>query len=261
MKYYAYYRVSTQSQAEQNGIEMQKNVVAKYCEDKNIHLSGEFQDLGISGTIVEREGITELLSVLEKGDFIIVQNTSRLWREYYATAIIKKAIEQIGADIISIEQPQYNISFKDPNEFLINGFMELLDQWDKLTISMKLAKGRKARAKTGNKPCGTAPYGYRWDGNDIVVDFNNNLVVKDIFDMCLEFNGNMSKIRRACIEKGYKTATGKDFSVQAIKNILHNDFYIGVVTYAGKKIAGQHEAIIENGLFDKVEKLMMKRED
>lgn len=257
MATYAYYRVSTQTQAEQNGINMQKNVVNQYCLDNNIDIAGEFQDLGVSGTIVDREGITELLGVLEKGDIIIVQNTSRLWREYYATAIIKKAIEQAGADIISIEQPQYNILYKDPNEFLINGLMELLDQWDKLTISMKLAKGRKARAKTGNKPCGTAPYGYKWQENEIVIDFNNNLIVKDIFVQYIELK-SLSKLKDYCDKSEYKTSTGKDFSKQALKNIIENDFYIGIVTYAGKKTQGTHEQIVEKDVFDKANEILKR---
>lgn len=257
MAIYAYYRVSTQTQAEQNGIEMQKNVVEKYCNENNIQLTGEFQDLGVSGTIIDREGITELLAVLEKGDFIIVQNTSRLWREYYATAVVKKAIEQTGADIISIEQPQYNILYKDPNEFLINGLMELLDQWDKLTISTKLAKGRRARAKTGNKPCGTAPYGYKWQENNIVIDYNNNLIVQDIFRQYIELK-SLAKVKAYCDEKGYKTSTGKDFSRVAIKNIIENDFYIGVVTYAGKKTEGEHKPIIEKSVFDTANEILKR---
>lgn len=260
MKYYAYYRVSTQSQAEQNGIEMQIAEVEKYCNKNSIKLSGSFADEGISGTRADREGLNDLLATLEKEDKVIVLNTSRLWRNDSVKVMIHHEMKKIGADIVSIEQKTYSIYSKDPNNFLFNGMMELLDQYERMTISMKLAKGRKARAKTGNKPCGTAPYGYKWDGNDIVVDFNNNLVVKDIFDMCLEFKGNLSKIRRACIEKGYKTSTGKDFSVQAIKNILHNDFYIGVVTYAGKKIAGQHETIIEREQFDNTMKILSKED-
>lgn len=257
MATYAYYRVSTQTQAEQNGIEMQKSVVGKYCADNSIELAGEFQDLGVSGTVIDREGITELLAVLEKGDFIIVQNTSRLWRDYYATAIIRKAIEQAGADVISIEQSYYNIQYKDPSEFLIVGLMELLDQWDKLTISTKLAKGRKARAKSGNKPCGTAPYGYKWQGNEIVIDFNNNLIVQDIFRQYIELK-SLAKLKSYCDSKEYKTSTGKDFSKQALKNIIENDFYIGIVTYAGKKTTGEHEPIVEKTVFDKANEILKR---
>lgn len=249
---YAYYRVSTQTQVEQNGIEMQVAEVEKYCKENGIELSGEFKDEGISGTRADREGLNDLLATLEKGDKVIVQNTSRLWRNDSVKVMVHHELKKSSADIISIEQKTYSVYTKDPNDFLFNGMMELLDQYERMTISMKLAKGRKARAKKGNKPCGTAPYGYKWEDNNIVIDFNNNLVVEDIFNMCIEYKGNLSEIRRKCIEKNYKTSTGKDFSVQSLKNILTNDFYIGIVTYAGKKTEGEHKPIIDKKLFESV---------
>lgn len=258
MSIYAYYRVSTQTQVEQNGIEMQVAEVEKYCKENGIELAGTFKDEGISGTRADREGLNNLLTTLEKGDRVIVQNTSRLWRNDSVKVMVHHEMKKCGADVISIEQKTYSIYSKDPNDFLFNGMMELLDQYERMTISMKLAKGRKARAKTGNKPCGTAPFGYKWQNNSIVIDFNNNLIVQDIFNMCLDCKGNLSEIRRKCIEKGYKTSTGKVFSVQAIKNILTNDFYIGIVTYAGKKASGEHESIIEKKVFDKAIEILKK---
>lgn len=253
---YAYYRVSTQSQVEQNGIEMQVAEVEKYCRENGIELSGEFKDEGISGTRADREGLNDLLATMEKGDKVIVQNTSRLWRNDSVKVMVHHELKKIGADIISIEQKTYSVYSKDPNDFLFNGMMELLDQYERMTISMKLAKGRKARAKSGNKPCGTAPYGYKWEDNKVVIDFNNNLVVQDIFNMCLDCKGNLSEIRRRCIEKGYKTSTGKDFSVQSIKNILMNDFYVGIVTYAGKKTDGEHDLIVDKNVFEKANEIL-----
>ena len=255
---YAYYRVSTQSQVDQNGIEMQVAEVEKYCRENGIELAGEFKDEGISGTRADREGLNDLLATLEKGDRVIVQNTSRLWRNDSVKVMVHHELKKIGADIISIEQKIYSVYSKDPNDFLFNGMMELLDQYERMTISMKLAKGRKARAKSGNKPCGTAPYGYKWEDNKVVIDFNNNLVVRDIFNMCLDYRGNLSEIRRRCIEKNYKTSTGKDFSVQSIKNILTNDFYIGILTYAGKKTDGEHEPIVEKSVFEKANEILGK---
>lgn len=255
---YAYYRVSTQSQVDQNGIEMQVAEVEKYCRENGIELAGEFKDEGISGTRADREGLNDLLATLEKSDRVIVQNTSRLWRNDSVKVMVHHELKKMGADIISIEQKTYSVYSKDPNDFLFNGMMELLDQYERMTISMKLAKGRKARAKSGNKPCGTAPYGYKWEDNKVVIDFNNNLVVRDIFNMCLDYRGNLSEIRRRCIEKNYKTSTGKDFSVQSIKNILTNDFYIGIVTYAGKKTDGEHEPIVEKSVFEKANEILGK---
>lgn len=257
MATYAYYRVSTTTQAEQNGIEMQVAEVKKYCKGSEIVLDGEFKDEGISGTRADREGLNELLATLEDGDRVIVQNTSRLWRNDSVKVMIHHEMKKSGADIISIEQKTYSIYSKDPNDFLFNGMMELLDQYERMTISMKLAKGRKARAKTGNKPCGTAPYGYKWQGNEIVIEYNNNLVVKDIFDKYIELK-SLSKVKGYCDEKKYKTSTGKDFSKQAIKNIIENDFYIGIVTYAGKKVKGEHVSIISKSIFDKANEILKR---
>ena len=168
-KTYAYYRVSTQSQMEKNGIEMQEAEVEKYCKSKEIKIDGIFIDEGISGTLADRDGLNELLAVLEKGDRVIVQNTSRLWRNDSVKVMVHHEMKKSGADIVSIEQPTYSVYCTDPNDFLFNGMMELLDQYERMTISMKLAKGRRARAKSGNKPCGTAPFGYKWNENRIVL--------------------------------------------------------------------------------------------
>lgn len=256
MAIYAYYRVSTQSQVEQNGIEMQIAEIKKYCNEKDITLSGEFKDEGISGTRFDRDGLAELLSVLQDGDKVLVQNTSRLWRDQIVAALVQIELTKKDCDIISVEQPTFSVYDDDPNNFLINFLMQGLDQWERMSIKTKLAKGRKARAKTGNKPCGNAPIGYRWNGNKIEIDYNNHLIVQDIFKMCLERKGSLSQIMRDCKEKGYKTTRGKDFSVQSIKNILTNDFYIGVVTYAEKKVDGEHQPIIEKSLFEKVNEIL-----
>lgn len=257
MATYAYYRVSTQTQAEQNGIEMQIAEIEKYCKENGIEIAETFKDEGISGTRADREGLNDLLATLEKGDKVIVQNTSRLWRNDSVKVMVHHEMKKCGADIISIEQKTYSIYSKDPNDFLFNGMMELLDQYERMTISMKLAKGRKARAKTGNKPCGTAPYGYKWQGNEIVIDFNNNLVVQDIFKHYIELK-SLAKLKTYCDDNGYKTSTGKDFSKQALKNIIENDFYIGVVTYAGKKTTGEHEPIVERSVFDKANEILKR---
>src|SRR5699024_11482125 len=80
MATYAYYRVSTQTQAEQNGIEMQISEVERYCKKNDISIDGVFKDEGISGTRADREGLNDLLATLEKGDKVIVQNPSGLGR-------------------------------------------------------------------------------------------------------------------------------------------------------------------------------------
>lgn len=256
--YYTYFRCSTDTQMENNGFQMQKDVVKKYCEDNNIEVTDSFCDEGISGTVADRPGITDLLSVIQSGDKIIVQNTSRIWRDDFAKVMIRRQIQKVGADVISVEQPKYSVNVKDPNEFLINSMFELLDQYDRMSIAMKLSKGRKAKANKGTKACGTAPYGYRWENAKIVVDYNNDKIVYDIF-LRYTVLGSLSKLKAYCDKMEYRTSQGKLFSKQSLSNMLKNDFYIGIVTHAGKKVKGTHPAIIDKPLFNDVQKILQNK--
>lgn len=259
MKYYGYTRVSTASQSEHGfGLETQKNSIIQYAECHGLTIEHIFTDDGISGATgddtmdLNRQGMNELFSVLSNDDKIIVLNTSRLWRDDTSKVLIRHELKKVNADVISIEQPNYSIYSKNPDDFFINAIQEILDQYDKLLITRKLANGRRTKASQGKKACGVCPFSYRYDSNkNVVIDYNNHLIVQDIFRM---YSGcrNLSEVARLCSEKGYKTNNGNDFSKQAISNMLHNDFYCGIVTHAGKKVQGTHEPIITQELFDKV---------
>ena len=80
-----------------------------------------------------------------------------------------------------------------------------------------------------------------------------------MFETCFSYNGNISAVKRYVDERGYRTARGNEFSVQAIKNILTNDFYIGVVTHAGVKTQGVHETFVDTDLFNEVQRLLRKK--
>lgn len=246
---YAYYRCSTESQMEKNGLQMQKDVVWNYCSANGIGIDGVFTDEGISGTKYDRDGVVELLATLKDGDKVIVQNTSRLWRDDVAKVMIQKEMKRAGADVLSVEQPNYTIYSKDPSDILFNGMMELLDQYERLTINMKLYRGRVAKAKSGNKACGNCPLGYKWECRNVVVDYNNNLIVKDIFDTYIAVK-SLGKLVDYCKHKGYKTSRGCDFSKATLMRMLENKFYIGIVEYAGNTTQGNHEPIIEEDVFN-----------
>jgi DNA invertase Pin-like site-specific DNA recombinase len=250
-------RVSTETQVQNNGTQSQKVAIMEYCKQNNIELSGVFEDLGISGTVTDRPALLDLLNTIEKDDKILVLNTSRLWRDDNAKIIIRQQIMKTGAHVMSIEQPTYDIYTKDPNEFLINSIMELLDQYDRLAIAMKMAKGRRAKAKKGEKACGLAPIGYKWINADIVTDNQAADIVKDIFKAYVDLN-SLQKVADYCATKGYKTQRGNNYSKATLKKMLNNDFYIGIVTHNGNKTKGVHTPIIDRGLFDKVQSLLTK---
>lgn len=254
-KAYMYRRVSTAQQVEKFGLPMQEEEIRSYATDNGFEIVGSYVDEGITGKIAEREGITEMLAALAENPdikYVIVANTSRLWRSEIAGGLIRYQLAQLKVDIVSVQEPNFSLYTDNPSDFLIGQIMQALATYDRMSINIKLANARKVKAKSGTKPCGSLAYGYIWQSRKVVIDYNNHLIVQDIFKKFVEV-GSYAKVERYCEGMGYKTRSGKSFTRQQISNMLHNDFYIGIVTHAGEKSQGTHTPIIDIELWDAVQ--------
>lgn len=263
-KVYGYVRVSTETQAEKGyGHEVQEQGIREYCQKHNLALVDIYYDLGISGTEIEREGLNDMISSLgNEVKKVVVMNTSRLWRSDTVKVLVKRQFEKAKADVVSLEQSTYSIYIKDPNDFLINGMMELLDQYERMSINLKLARGRKQKAKSGVRGCGNTPIGYKWKHDGVakpivVLDKEQVHIVQEMFGRYLEMK-SLIKVKNYLNKKGYRTQQGKEFSTMALSIILRNRFYIGEVTHANVVTKGQHEAIINPITFGKVQALLKR---
>ena len=137
--------------------------------------------------------------------------------------------------------------------------MELLDQYERMSISLKLSKGRKTKVKSGNKSCGTAPIGYKWnEKKEIISDTNTAPIIKIIFDKYLKM-GSVQGVKNYLNENNYKTNTGKNFTNQSLINLLKNNFYIGIIRHGNLIEDGNHEKLINNIMFGKVQKLLKEK--
>ena len=102
-KVFAYIRVSTQTQVEKGyGLLTQRQTIKKYCSTHHMELVELFVDEGVSGTEIDRKGLTELLTAFNGIRKVVVLNTSRLWRSDTAKVLIQRTLRQAHADLISI---------------------------------------------------------------------------------------------------------------------------------------------------------------
>ena len=247
MANYGYIRVSTQTQADKGyGKDTQLEKITAYGTDFE-PIDEVFYDLGISGTRVDREGLNRLFSVLQKGDRVIVANTSRLWRSDTAKVLIHHEFKKLGVEVVSIDQPTYSLYNHAPEDFLFCAILEILDQYDRMLINRRLSAGRESKARLGSKPCGSAPYGYKWQGKEIVVDTDKANIVRYIYDKRGE-GLSMQKIADQLNLNGVPSPLGNSWTKQTISHILHNDFYRGVVTHKGIKSMATHTPILDTSL-------------
>lgn len=264
MKYYGYCRVSTETQSEKGyGLDAQREELTRYTTAHGITIEHVFIDAGISGNIKDtedddainkRQGLIDMLSVLDEGDAVIVLNTSRLWRSDMTKALVRRELMKHGAQVISIEQPRYNLYSKDPNDYLINTIMEALDVYERMTISMKLARGRTTKARKGDKPAGVTAYGYRYttDKKSIEVNPEEAETVRYMFTEAQK-GSSLADIAEALNSQGKRTRQGNQWQRGSIAAVLHNTFYVGELQHQGQVIKGNHEPIISKVQFGKVQ--------
>ena len=262
--FYGYCRVSTETQAEKGGgLDVQGKAINKYAAEHGIEIAEIFTDAGISGTKESRPALDRLLlETIKAGDTIIVHNTSRLWRDIFAQATIMKAVMNAGANIISIDDPEFDIYkyMTDPNNFMISGMMGMLDQWERMTIARKLARGRTAKASNGAKPAGVCPYGYQYaaDKKSVEVNEAEAQLVRFMFTEGQK-GRSLGQIADALNERQILTRQGKTWSRGSIQAILRNEFYTGTLYHAGQPIKGTHTPIISKVQFGKVAAQLEKR--
>lgn len=269
-KYYGYIRVSTGTQAEKGyGLDAQREAIEKFAAANGITITNIYEDAGISGNmhddddddaLLKRHALMELLSVIEPKDTIIVLNTSRVWRSDMTKVLIRREMIKRGAKLVSIEQPKYDLYSKDPNEYLVNSIMEIIDVYDRMSIALKLARGRSVKAHKGDKPAGVCPFGYQYteDKKSVVIVQDEAQTVRFIFSEAQK-GSSLQKIADALNSDGITTRNGNKWQRGQLHVILHNRFYIGELEHAGQTIRGNHEPIISKVQFGKVQAALTRK--
>lgn len=253
-----YIRVSTQGQVRDGcSLAYQRDEIMRYCAENQIELIAIYEDKGISGAkvdeeelTVEREGLQEMLADLEGNQvsLVVVLNTSRLWRSDMTKVLIQRALKRYRVDVRAIEQQTYSIYNYDPNDFLVNGMLELLDQYQRLEIALKLSRGRRKKAEQGGYAGGGTAFGYTAvKGQKILhIDTEHAETVRRTFELRHQFpTWTLKDIAHQLNAEGYTTRQGKPFRKVQVKRILdHAATYKGTYRYGRVEAAGVHATIL-----------------
>lgn len=261
-KVYGYTRVSTEGQAKQGySLSEQRAEIEKFCRENNFSLIKIFSDEGVSGAkadedemCIEREGLMDMLASLKTREvsYIIVLNTSRLWRSDLVKILIHRELKKYGVDIKAVDRPNYSIYTQNPNEVFVNGIFELLDVYERLEIALKLKRGRMEKAKGGGYAGGGIPFGYYCPhgGKKLFIQQEEAEAVRMIFHLKeLMPQLTLQKISDFMKLLGYMGRNGNGFNPMLVKRILDREyFYRGEYTYSGIESVGDYEPILERGM-------------
>ncbi len=254
---FGYARVSTQGQEKQGyGLPSQQQTIREYCERQGWTLIRTFSDV-ISGAAANeddltlpRPGFEELLASVDghPARYIVVVNTSRLWRSDLARILVTRALKKVGLDVRSIEQLKFSLYTSEPGDILIDGMMGLLDSYERLTIATRTRRGRLQKAALGGYSGGGAPYGYRAvRGSKVLqIDEGEARTVRLIFQLASRGMSALA-IGARLNERNIPTRQAATWShVQILRILRRRAFYQGKrYSYAGVDGPAQHPAILE----------------
>jgi len=225
-----------------------------------------FDDGGLSGASLNRPSLQRLLDDVRDGkiDIILVYKVDRLTRSLADFAKLVELFDLHGVSFVSITQ-SFNTT-SSMGRLTLNVLLSFA-QFEREVIGERVRDKIAASKRKGLWVGGPVPLGYTTEDKKLVVASAEAKIVRLIFALYLEADSIASlaevlehkKIRTKIRPlSGGKTRGGGPFGVGALAHLLRNRFYVGEIDYRGEIHAGEHEAILDRTLFDKVQEKLTK---
>jgi site-specific DNA recombinase len=271
-----YARVSDESQVDSWSIPAQKHEFNSLCQQKSWQIGSIYTEDGVSAhsdSIEKRPQFKRLLDDCKKHvfDIVVVHSLDRWSRNLRVTLESFKQLADNGIAFVSITE---NIDYSTPEGKLFIAMLGAFAQYFSDSLAKHTSKGLKERALNG-LPNGDLPFGYRRgdisnpaeDKKRVYIVPDEAEAIKQIFNMYAGGNQSLASLAAWLNSKGLRTRNKRElkdgfenivkgprpFTLYSVRWLLHNPFFTGKVSYRGQLYPGIHEAIISQGLFDRVQ--------
>ena len=249
-----YARTSSDEQAENETIEVQREFLHRYCELHGLEVAGEYLDDGVTGTIplAKRPHGARLLHDAKAGTFggVLFYRVSRLGRRL---AVALDAYERLDAAGVIVKSATEPIDTSTPIGRFIFQMLGSFAELDRETIIDNTTRGRARGAKNG-RWYGVVPTGYAvHDGKhvpnevEILPGLAEAELVRDVFRRIAE-GGSSIKVAAYVSALGvgrfkrYAKHDGREvvlpgrggWSPKRVSEMVRNPTYKGTHVYNGR---------------------------
>jgi site-specific DNA recombinase len=228
-------------------------------------LLDRYDDGGYSGGSIERPALERLLHDINAGkvDCVVVYKVDRLSRSLMDFARIMETFERQGVSFVSVTQ-QFNTTHS-MGRLTLNILLSFA-QFEREIIGERIRDKLAAQARRGKWTGGAPVLGYDVDRSGpsphLVINAKEAAQVREIFGMYLHEAALLPVVKelarrnwankRRTTKKG-KQLGGRPFDKATLYVLLTNPIYTGQMPYKGELYPGEHEPIIDQELFDKVQ--------
>ena len=226
-----------------------------------------YDDGGLSGGNMERPALQRLLEDIRHGliDVVVVYKVDRLTRSLADFAKMVEVFDAQRVSFVAVTQ-QFNTT-TSMGRLTLNVLLSFA-QFEREVTGERIRDKIAASKRKGIWMGGCPSIGYDVRDRRLVVNQAEAATVRRIYHHYLEVgsvrklkkdldrDGVMSKIRVS--RKGIRSG-GMSFSRGALYELLSNPIYIGEIRHKRERHPGQHEAILERELWEKVQQSLLNR--
>lgn len=225
-----YTRVSTETQLEGNGLEIQMKACEEKCRERGLQIYNTYVESAVSGTkeVYEREQFKRLLEDAnnKKFDVIVFYCYDRLARSLRIMLNLIHDMDSKGIGFISCQDDIDTTTDVGIMNYQLKG---LFAEQEHRTIVRRLKEGRNRAVINKGYGGGKLPYGYVMIDKEISIDSNKVEIIKYIFTMRdnkISKNATANKLNEGEIP----SPRGKKWSHKSIGCIIdHEDKYRGCI--------------------------------
>lgn len=158
-----YVRVSTAMQAEEGvSLDTQVKRIQGHCDYKGYKLEKIYQDSGISAKDTNRPALKQLMSEMQKGEYVIVSDLSRLSRNTRDALNLFEEFKTNGVHFVCLNP---DIQFDTPVGELLYTIMVAVHRLERQNISSHVSANMQ-RLSRESKLRSRPPFGFKFVGKD-----------------------------------------------------------------------------------------------
>jgi site-specific DNA recombinase len=255
-----YTRKSSEEGLEQefNSLHAQREACEAYIASQRpegwMLVPDRYDDGGISGATLERPGLQRLLADIEarRIDVVVVYKIDRLSRALMDFAKLVEVFDRNDVTFVSVTQ-SFNTT-TSMGRLTLNILLSFA-QFEREVIGERIRDKFAASRKKGMWMGGYVPLGYDVRDRKLVVNEAEAQKVRTIFERFVKV-GSATALVRALRADGLTGKQGKLVDKGYLYKLLNNRVYIGQAVHKGTAYPGEHQAIISQGLWDKVHSIL-----
>ncbi len=265
-----YTRKSSEDGLEQdfNSLDAQREACEAYIASQKHEgwelLPDHYDDGGISGGHLDRPALRRLMQAVDEKrvDQIVVYKIDRLTRSLADFAKLVDRLDAAGTSFVSVTQ-SFNTA-TSMGRLTLNMLLSFA-QFEREVTAERIRDKISASKRKGMWMGGSVPLGYQPDGRTLKIDETEAETIRTLYDLYLK-HGSMREVKEHAEELGLRSrrrertggriSGGKYFDRGHLQHILSNPIYAGRIRHKKQIYDGQHPAIIDPPVWDKVQGML-----